>query len=181
MIQEHTQTFIPILDRTASFSPLLFSLDPAPPQQKKLKRDRSLSPSSRLTVPHIIEAPKPISSKQQASIQKIAISTSPFWDSDKNDILPVQNFLKCYTPAKNFIKYLREQSHPVQKNFAYWYSDNGYPDVDAKQLWKHLEKVVNQVSNLQKETSPLPGPSRTQDTIRRILSSLGRQGTDIAE
>ena len=44
-----------------------------------------------------------------------------------------------------------------------------------------MEKVVNQVSNLQIETSPLPGSSRTQDTIRRTLSSLGRRGTDIAE
>ena len=48
-------------------------------------------------------------------------------------------------------------------------------------LWKHLEKVVNLASNLQKQTSPLAGPSRTQETIRRTLSSLGRRGTNIAE
>ena len=41
--------------------------------------------------------------------------------------------------------------------------------------------MVNQVSNLQKEPSPRPGPSRTKDTSRRTLSSLGRRGTDIAE
>ena len=102
LIQEHTQTFIPILDRTASFSPLSFSPDPAHPQQKKLKRDRSLSPSSRLTVPYFVEAPRPISSQQQASIQKIATSTSPFWSDNDQDILPVRNFLRRYTPAKNF-------------------------------------------------------------------------------
>ena len=52
--------------------------------------------------------------------------------------------------------------------------------MDAEHLWKHLEKVVNQASNLQKQTSPLAGPSRTQETIRRTLSSLGRRGTNIA-
>ena len=137
--QEHSQTFTPILEITLSLSP-----DPGPPQQKQLKRDRSLSPPSRLTVPHIIEAPKPISSQQQAFIQKIAISTSPFWDSDEKDIIQVQNFLKCYTPTKNFIKYLREQSRPVQQNLAYWYSDNGYPDVvEAPTTAAHLFWVVH--------------------------------------
>ena len=102
--QEHIQTFTPILElETVSSSP-----DTIPPQHKQLKRDRSLSPSSRLTAPYIVESPRPISSQQQASIQKIATSTSPFWSDDDQDILPVRNFLRRYTPAKNFIKYLRE-------------------------------------------------------------------------
>ena len=49
--QEHIQTFTPILElETVSSSP-----DTIPPQHKKLKRDRSLSPSCRLTVPYFVE------------------------------------------------------------------------------------------------------------------------------